>query len=335
MNTCTLDNGQTSTSSNITSTIHNNSRDKLRRRLLHAGIHNFRFISDDDHDPESEVPLKTLIWEGSYPTTKSAAARNRFLFATATRATDRVHIPSLKRHMNLHLTEVETEVEVRLAERDEAEKRTGYCTGTIPPIGHDSIMDLYLDRRVLNVENDNRKKENHDNEKGVVGDEDGDEIGNEAKSGCKEGMQDTDVTCARWLSIGSGSTGMSLLLSPTDLLRMARYPDQEGSHGVARNVFLCCLSSSGAPSPPQTSEIETIKTTKITSTKSATKTTSTKVVDERKILSKRLRDAAGRAGRSDEVRRIIEEMGDNFASVREMVKHIKPIFLFGLFIQIV
>lgn len=101
----------------------------------------------------------------------------------------------------------------------------------------------------------------------------------------------------QYVSIGAGSLEHSLIMKLDDMINFAK------SVGTVR---ICPLSQTKKKKIQKSSE-------KVGSAGSNNK-------DIRKPISKRLRDAAGKLGRSDEVRELIEECGENFPSLMAVGK---------------
>ena len=224
--------------------------DYLRRRLVAMGITDFEYVRADE-DPHNDadasdgcgstVKIKTLIWEAILEAgTATTTTSDPHVFAVALREEDRVDVPALQGFVRSDLQEVaagglnegeECRLIVRLAETSVAERRTGYISGTIPPVGHVRPMPLYVDEGLVKG--------------GVVSPPTS--TSEPSAAGRDEGFAERPIE-GLTLSAGSGVPGRSLRISPAELLRAA------SASAAPVRVRVRPISSSsaseGAGSPP-------------------------------------------------------------------------------------
>lgn len=148
-----------SSSTASTSTAEAARADNLSDKLENYGV-NFSIVPHDDDNGISHC--KTLIWEAKTSATSPKAGvasdsssqiseekeeneENRhFFFETVLLLKDRVDEELLMKALNRPDV-----VSVNLADQDKAESLTGFVSGTIPPVGHNVPLTLYVDEKLM------------------------------------------------------------------------------------------------------------------------------------------------------------------------------------------
>eukprot|EP00978_Attheya_sp_CCMP212_P008909 scaffold21007_cov52-Attheya_sp.AAC.3 len=280
--------------------------EKLRSRLMKSGVKRFQFVSDQETSESSDiVHIKTLVWEavragfdqqttttttttttmnGDKPIGSQYSELTDHYFVAVLEASDRVDEKALEQQVReysaISLQNGERLI-LRLADRDTAEKLTGFISGTIPPIAHTFPMRIFIDQFLISEHFSGDKEENEPN---------------------------GSATSAEWTgpsiaSVGSGQEGHDLHIPMNDMLCFAEKTSDVHVCSISRKS-VADQSQSDTPSSKQTYDFSLLQT--ITDQENG------KVAGLNKPISKRIRDAAGKKGRAWEVQLLIEEAGADF-----------------------
>ena len=288
--------------------------DILYDRLKYQyNMSNFQIVQNYglDRSPSSSssspsVVVKTLVWTAySSPTSRDDEEQQDHYFVTVLRQDNRVKERKLLQYIQ-QIVQYQTSVQggehrritsVRLADEEMAESLTGFKLGTIPPIGHTFPLRIFVDADLVTVD----PTSNHP-----------------------------------WLQVagGSGSTDYSLVISIDEILRYGSirwtHTDQRGEFIDTNDVLVCALSSWSSlsfVSSPGMGEVDDSTATE--SYNIAVKdgprpmdndTSAPRAVNLDEALWSKLKRQIGeramKKNRTDDVLRIIEQVGDKFPMVR-------------------
>jgi len=321
----------------------------LKKRLHEAGVTRFHFVVQDDDDlvveasaPRSEddirdpahtIHVKTLVWEAVVENDtnleEASSPTSSIYCVTALHYKDRVDENKLKEHLrrttrtparqkeeNEEASRNGVVINLKLADTTTAEALTGYMSGAIPPMGHSTPMMLILDKTL------------------VVGNNNPSSAPTNGGHDILDTLEQIEMTPqsnkSRILSTGSGSFRHALHIRLDDLMNCAK----SMTSGVS--VAPISVQKQQHCQPPQehVSLRETISSNSRDNDDGelgsddeeefdAFASLALPVSEEIKSLSKLLRDAALRKGRSSNtnvmiVKTVISQAGGRFPELFQL-----------------
>lgn len=293
-------------------------------------------VDYDNIRKDPYVHVKTLVWKGIFLKTstktqsssysfqeekKSNDMENKtftnedfhFYFVTALRVEDKVDMKRLRTIIKDEFKRKGTLI-LQMANRDEAEKITGFSSGSMPPGWHSVPFKLYIDDYI--IESFNKTNANTSDDDDV----------REGRGIADNGEQYSNI----FMSVGSGCTDYSLHVSLLDTMMSSVYlkehiqvVDELGieTSTMARSHMRYIASFTRARAIERNKENQK----KISAKQKASRVFSVDVKMKQnsengdqirpiKLNRKLFHSTAKKKGRVDEVRRMIEILGEDFLS---------------------
>lgn len=159
------------------------------------------------NENSATIHIKTLIWEVTCD-----GMDKKYHIVTASKIEDRIQVPALSGLVNRENSWLHKNMPCRLgmAPQEVAESLAGFRSGSIPPIGHTTAMQLFVDTSIT------------------------DELNEEDKESLS--------TARKTASIGSGILGKSLMIPLVEFMQVAR----TSSNGLVVDSFIQGASSSSS-----------------------------------------------------------------------------------------
>ena len=329
--------------------------DKLGSRLFSCGVKNYYFVNDNDEtdqlvpvtqgdhtvlqrvepdhiQKDEAVHVKTLIWRGTFlrnttdvkidekkAKNESNSLQDRdeddhFYFVTALRVEDKVDMKKLRVMIKEEFRQGGTLI-LQMADRDQAEKLTGFASGSMPPGWHSVPLKLYIDDYIIDSF---RKRQSGSLHRGYEKELNGEGVGDNGDHFSKIIM-----------SVGSGSSDYSLHVSLLNILMASTYlkdrvpvcnelgidlESNSHSHGRYVTSFTRTRAEEMNKKKQQMLGFRRQHSKRVSTTEEKENFKSSNLDKPIKLTRKLLQVTAKKKGNVTEMKQMIDILGDDFAS---------------------